>query len=306
MYSTLLLRAGSSSILLLALLTTALLVRLWTTRTLLYNDARYLDQYNAQFPSIPKIIWYKLGAEELTTTAQERINTCISANPSYDVQVLSDDDAADFVNIAFAHRPDILDTYFGLALPIVQFDMLRYMLLYDQGGVWFDVGTSCSEIPIDEWIPRQYLDDTNLVLGRESGAGSAPGSRRQFASWIMMAAPGSPHMLAVVEDIVEALQQTMRYYEVALENVTMAMTGDATVFSGPGRLTRGIMRSLEDTLNRTVELDEVSSVLMPKLIGDVLIMPRRSFSTSVSADSTDEELLPQTLATFSEVGNSWV
>lgn len=225
----------------------------------------------------------------------------MSANPSYDIQFLTDEDAADFVNTAFADRTDILYMYFGLTVPSLRHDLLRYLLLYDQGGVWFELGTSCSEIPIDEWIPEQYADDTGLVVGRETDAGWRPGTRRRFASWVLMAKPESPHLLTVVENLVEALQQTMQFYDVDIEDVTLAMTGDAIAFSGPGRLTSGVVKSLEVMLDRDVEPEEVSSVLLPNLIGDVLIMPRRSFAVQAYHYSVDEEAFPPTLATYHKI-----
>ena len=238
-------------------------------------------------PPIPKIIWRKLDAQGLTPAIQETTDTCMSANPDHDIQFLTDDDAADFVNTAYAHRSDILAMYFGLTLPAVRLDMLRYMLMYDQGGVWLDAGASCSSIPIDEWIPQQYAPFTRLMLGRESDAGRAPS---KLANWVIVAEPGSPHMLAAVEDVVAAVQQTMRFYEVnAVENVTADMMGDAGSFSGPGRLTRAVVKSLEEMMGREIDGDEVSAVLLPKLVGDVLIMPRHSFDTSAGWSGDDEE-----------------
>ena len=97
-------------------------------------------------------------------------------------------------------------------------------------------------------------------------------------------------MLAAVEDVVAAVQQTMRFYEVnAVENVTADMMGDAGSFSGPGRLTRAVVKSLEEMMGREIDGDEVSAVLLPKLVGDVLIMPRHSFDTSAGWSGDDEE-----------------
>ena len=292
-----LLSGGLSYSLLLTLSTLLFLYHLQRTSTLFSSTLH--DAASPQPLPIPKIIWHKLDSQGFTPALLERTTTCMSANPDHDMEFLSDDDAADLVSTAFSHRPDILATYFGLTLPAVQLDLLRYMLLYDQGGVWLDAGASCSSTPIDEWIPQQFAPSTSLMLGRESDAGRTPGTHRRLASWVMVAKPGSPHLLAAVEDVVAAVQQTMRFYGIdAVENVTAGMTGEPSSFSGPGRFTRAVLQSLEETMGREFDRDEVSTVLMPKLVGDVLIMPRRSFSTSAGWSDHDEELGTPTLATL--------
>lgn len=297
-----LLRGGSSYLTLIALSTTILLLYLHRTRTL-FSTLTQDFSLTATNP-IPKTIWHKPGPSGFPTSALEWTETCTTSNPDHEVLYLTESDATDFVSTAFAHRPDLLSTYSALRLAGVKHDMLRYMLLYDQGGVWLEVGAACAaEVPISEWLPAEHRDGTGLMLAREPDAAATPQAPHRFATWVMMAQPGSPHLLAVVEDIVAAVHQTMRFYDVAdMGNLTEAMVGDVVEFSGPGRLTRAVLGSLEAMLNRTVEREEVSSVLMPKLLGDVLIMPRSSFSTGETAGSAEEdELVPPTLATLHEI-----
>ena len=47
-------------------------------------------------------------------------------------------------------------------------------------------------------------------MGWEFDVGWDPGIVRQFASWVIMARPGSPHMLIVTEGIVDALHEVMK------------------------------------------------------------------------------------------------
>lgn len=148
------------------------------------------------------------------------------------------------------------------------------------GGIWSDLDVSCEEIPIEAWIPAQFRGKADLVVGWEFDVGWTPGIVRQFASWVIMARPGSPHMLTVIEGIVDALHEIMRKEHVGIENVTLNMTGDVVDFSGPRRLTTGVFKSLEYTLDRTVSPDEVKEIIQPALLGDVLVMPGRSFAAS--------------------------
>lgn len=293
---------------LLALCTLALVYHFWTSTHTIYQGIQYLHLNFLPPPpssSIPKIIWYKLGPHGLNNDTQAWTDSCITANPDYDVQFLTDEDAEDFVLSAFGNRPDILEAYFGLSVPILKADMLRYMLLYDQGGIWSDLDISCSDVPIDDWIPPHFRGKAGLVVGWEFDVGWSPGIMRQFASWTIMARPGSPHMLTVVEDIVDALHNVMKEHQVGIGNVTLSMTGDVVDFSGPRQLTTGVFKSLRHTLNRTVSPDEAKEILQPMLLGDVLIMPGRSFAALANDYSGKGEgsgLLPPQLVTHHYAG----
>lgn len=286
---------------LLAFCTLVLIYHFYISTTTVYRDVQYLRlPFSPSPPSllIPKILWYKLGPSGLNNDTQHWTESCIAGNPDYDVQFLTDEDADDFVYTAFSNRPDILEAYFGLTVPILKSDMLRYMLLYDQGeiaaekknsnadvsegGIWSDLDVSCEEMPIDAWIPAQFQGKAGLVVGWELDVGWNLRIVRQFANWIIMARPGSPHMLTVIEGIVDALHEIMRKEHVSIENVTLNMTGDVVDFSGPRRLTTGVFKSLEYTLNRTVSPDEVKEITQPALLGDVLVMPGRSFAASTN------------------------
>lgn len=293
---------------LLALCTTALIYHFYTSTSTIYRDIQYLHlPFSPPPPSctIPKTLWYKLGPLGLNNDTAAWTDSCILDNPEYDVQFLTDLDAEDFAYTAFSNRPDILEAYFGLTVPILKADMLRYMLLYDQGGIWSDLDVSCEDVPIDDWIPPQFRDKAGLVVGWEFDVGWSPGIMRQFASWTIMARPGSPHMLTVVEGIVDALHSVMKEHQVSIGNVTLNMTGDVVDFSGPRRLTTGVFKSLGHTLNRSVSPDEAKEILQPMLLGDVLVMPGRSFAASVndySKKGGGSGLLPPQLVTHHYAG----
>ena len=254
--------------------------------------------------SIPKILWYKLGPHGLNNDTRNWTSTCIEGNPSYTANFLTDLDAEEFVRDAFHDRPDIYSAYMGLAVPILKADMLRYMLLYAHGGIWSDLDVSC-DVAIDEWIPAHYRADTSVVMGWEFDVGWSPNVLRQFASWTIMAKPRSPHMLQVIDDIVEALQTTMHKYDVPAENVTLSMTGDVVDFSGPRRLTDGVFKSLEKTMGRPVDRNEAKNLLKPKMIGDLLVMPGRSFAAGSNHYTPEQDgQLPEQLVTHHYAG-SW-
>lgn len=254
---------------------------------------------------IPKIIWYKLGPNGLHNDTRGWTDSCINGNPTYRAEFVTDETADRYVAQAFASRPDIVKNYLGLTVPIFKADLLRYLLLFDQGGVWFDLDISCEGVPIEDWVPSQYVDEAGLIVGWEFDVGWDQPFVRQFASWTIMAKPRSPHMLQVVEDILQTLRQKMDQHGVSVENVTLAMMGDVVDFSGPRRLTTSVFKSLGKDLNRTVKVDEVSELTYPKLVGDILVLPGHSWAASANKYKAEEEgKLLSKLATHHYAG-SW-
>lgn len=234
---------------------------------------------------IPKKIWYKVGPAGLTDEIHSWTQTCITQNPNYEYIFLTDESADSYVASAFSHRADITSTYLNLSIPILKADLLRYMLLYEQGGVWFDLDVSCQGIRIDYWVPKEYEQEAKLVVGWEFDVGEWDFDfMRQFATWTVLASPGSPHLIAVIEDILSLLHAKASVNNVSISGLTLDMVGDVVDITGPRRLTESIFMSLGRTLGRESfgGDEEAKGLRKPKLIGDVLIMPGRAFASSAN------------------------
>ncbi|KAF2799743.1 glycosyltransferase family 32 protein [Melanomma pulvis-pyrius CBS 109.77] len=229
---------------------------------------------------IPRNLWYKLGPNGLNNQTREWTDSCIKNNPGYEFEFMTDLSADTYVKDSFAHRPEIVETYLGLTIPILKADLLRYLLLFDKGGIWSDLDISCEGPPIDEWVPQKYKSKASLVVGWEFDVGWGGNFVRQFTSWTIMAKPGLSHMSMVIDDIVEGLRNKTVEHKVSLGELTLAMTGDVVDITGPRRLTVSVLKSLELTLNKTIPLADISNLMKPKLVGDLLIMPGYSFALS--------------------------
>jgi mannosyltransferase OCH1-like enzyme len=258
-----------------------------------------------QHSGIPKLIWYKLGPNGLSEETRNWTNSCIENNPGYQAQFLTDESSDDYVRKTFAEsRPDIVDAYLALPVPIYKADFLRYLLLWDQGGIWSDLDVSCEEgVLIDEWVPAEYREDAALVVGWEFDQGWPGAYVRQFASWTIMAKPRSPHIMQVIDDILQTLREKTTEHNISVENATLDIMGDVVDFTGPRRLTRSVYTSLGNILNRTIDARDMMELVRPKLIEDVLVMPGRSFAASANKYKPEEEaLLPPQLVTHHYAG----
>lgn len=241
---------------------------------------------------IPKKIWYKLGAKGLSHDAAAWTATCMEQNPGWAVEFMTDNTADAWVQKTFAHRPDLVDAYLTLQIPIIKADWLRYLLMYSEGGMWSDLDVSCNS-PVDSWIPAEYKQNVSIVVGWEFDTpwpGQGPEDvNHELATWTVLAKPGSPHMLTAVDGLLKGI------YDVAAENnvdvagitATPPMMGDIVTFCGPRRMTRSIFQSLQQELNMSDDefralREETWFALEPKLIGDVLILPGYSFARSMN------------------------
>jgi mannosyltransferase OCH1-like enzyme len=214
---------------------------------------------------------------------------------------VTDEAADDYVKKAFTDYPNIIKKYLGLTVPILKADLLRYLLLFDHGGIWFDLDVSCEGTPIDEWVPAPYKDDVGVVVGWEFDMGWTAPIVRQFATWTIMSKPKSPHIWQVIEDILDALE-LIESNHMPINLITLDVTGDVVNFSGPRRLTRSIYKSLGKILNREIGEDDMSNIIHPTLIGDVLVMPGRSFAAEVNMYEEEETQLPPKLVTHHYAG----
>ncbi|KAK7932180.1 hypothetical protein PG985_002892 [Apiospora marii] len=287
----------------------ALLLIFWQLHRLGYGDkielpSLYKPHFSASGPTepkdtsstaaatIPKKLWFKLGPKGLNDKLRKWTETCIQQNPEYEPRYLTDAEADAFVNTQFADRPDIVDTYNALTVPILKADTLRYLLLYAEGGVWFDTDASCEGIPIDDWgvasnttkTSTQTLRDNrqraSLIVGWEFDVGLNYEFQRQFVTWAVAAKKGSPHLMAVVDDIIASIRETARTQGLSVAQLNMTNIPDVVHFTGPVRFAKSVLHSLG--LDKGDKEKKYHKLLEPTLVEDVLILPGYALAASMN------------------------
>ncbi|KAH8908311.1 hypothetical protein BR93DRAFT_876274 [Coniochaeta sp. PMI_546] len=218
--------------------------------------------------------------------------SCINNNPAYRLEYMTDHSADDYVKQTFAAHPDIVNTYLSLSVPILKADLLRYLILFAEGGVYSDLDVSCEGTPIEQWVPSEYENDAALVVGWEFDAGWGQNFVRQFATWIIMAKPGLPHMWMVIEDVIQGLHDMAVHNNVTLSGLKHSMVGDVCDVTGPRRFTRSILKSLSSSVEGQIYEQSLSNLRKPRLVGDVLILPGYAFAASTNHYHEKETLGP--------------
>lgn len=162
----------------------------------------------------PRKIWQVLDDVEPHAApeneSQQRLSrSWIGMNPDYRHELLRSDAAESYVQDKFRQRPDIVEAVQKTNDTVMRADLLRYLALLADGGVYADSDAHCSK-PIDEWVPKDHLDAASLIVGIEYDAkGGEPRDHFtlpvQLCRWAFMAKSGSKALQYVVDRVVEAL-----------------------------------------------------------------------------------------------------
>lgn len=165
--------------------------------------------------------------------------TWIDKNPGYRYELLTDESAKTYVQDRFQDRPDIVKTFKRTKDTILRADLIRYLSLLGDGGIYTDIDTDCSR-PIDQWVPAEYANATGLVVGveydaREEEVRLDMTLRVQFCQWTIMAKPGNKVMQHVVDRVIKALQELGREEDGReKDSITAEMNGgDVMEITGP-------------------------------------------------------------------------
>lgn len=271
---------SNASTLVVLFLCCFLLYTVWEISRDAASFSEHILSWHPTDKSIPQTIWYKLGTQGLNKEASMWADDCLAKNPGWKAEYMMDQKSDGWVEEAFRNRPDVVETYHNLSIPILRADLLRYLLLYHEGGMWFDLDVECGNVPIDEWVPPNWKANTSLVVGWEFDAGLSNDVSHQINSWTIMSRPGSAHMLQAIDDITKAIHDEANEHSVPVSELKLHMVPDVVDFTGPARLTRSLFRSLEKTLGRSVDRRVVQGILEPKQLGDVVFMPGWAFAAT--------------------------
>ncbi|TVY78114.1 Initiation-specific alpha-1,6-mannosyltransferase [Lachnellula suecica] len=230
---------------------------------------------------IPAKIWQSYGPKGIGDESQEWMKDCLAKNPAYSHEYLTDESAEEYVQQHYASRPDIIHVYTALQIPILRADLLRYLILYEEGGLWLDMDISCEDVPINDWIPGEYKDQTALVVGLEFDGlnWESDGTlHSQVTNWAVMSKPRVSHMIVVIEDCLDSINDLAKEHGVRIEGLTLDMIPQIVDLTGPKRMTWSILKSLGSELAQEIGDKEIGGLLAPKLIGDVLVLPANSWA----------------------------
>lgn len=237
----------------------------------------------------PKKIWQSWKIDPLEF--EERDLTCARTwtqkNQGHRYEVLTDQNDVDYVEAHFGpeglDRPDIVDMYRSLTAKIIKADLLRYLVMYVEGGVYADIDVEALR-PVDRFIPDRYSErDVDMVIGVEIDQPEFKdhpilGRKSQsFCQWTFMCKPGLPVMMRLVENILTWLNEVAAKQGVPVSEI--ALDFDEVISgTGPSAFTTAILAEMSVRAGRTVRWDDFHAMPESKLVGGVLVLTVEAFA----------------------------
>lgn len=180
----------------------------------------------------PRKVWQTWqGSKKLEDEPLRLARTWVELNPGYGYELLTDSTAETYIRRAFPNDVDLLDTWAKINDYILRADLIRYLAMLGDGGIYSDMDTDCTR-PIVDWLPRELEEAADIVVGIEYDERADPlredmSEAAQFCTWTIMAKPGSRHMQNVVDDTLNKLRAATRNESIHADNATevLRLTG---------------------------------------------------------------------------------
>jgi len=237
----------------------------------------------------PRKIWQTWKVDPLGF--EERDLTCARTwtlkNPGYRYEVLTDSNDLYYVETHFGpaglNRLDIVDTYRSLTTKIVKADLLRYLVMYMEGGVYADIDVEALK-PIDRFIPDRYNErDVDMVIGVEIDQpefNNHPilGKKSQsFCQWTFMCKPRLPVMLRLIDNIVKWLNDVAKKQRVPISEIVLDFD-EVISGTGPSAFTTAILAEISSQNGQDVSWDTFHNMAESKLVAGVLVLTVEAFA----------------------------
>ncbi|KAI5274750.1 hypothetical protein E4T47_02187 [Aureobasidium subglaciale] len=237
----------------------------------------------------PRKIWqsWKVDPTRFESRDIERARTWTVKNADYRYEVLTDDNADYYVEHHFGpaglNRPDIISIYKSLNAKIIKSDLLRYLIMYVEGGVYADIDVEAIR-PIRRFIPKAYDEAmVDMVIGievDEPNFASHPvlGSKAQsFCQWTFMCKPRLPVMMRLIENIMKWLHDLSAQQKKPISELHLDFN-EVLTGTGPSAFTRAILAEMSQSVGEPVAWCRFSDLTEAKLVGRVLVLPVEAFA----------------------------
>ncbi|KAL1895627.1 hypothetical protein Sste5346_005096 [Sporothrix stenoceras] len=239
----------------------------------------------------PHKIWqtWKVNPLEFEERDHNTAYSWLARNPDYQYEVLTDANEYTYVDYNFGpegfNRPDIVDFYRNVRATIVKADLLRYMIMYADGGIYADIDVEALK-PMSKFVPDRYNKrDIDMVIGVEIDEPDWKDhpilgqKSRSFCQWTFMSKPQNPIMMRLIEQIMAWLHGVADRQKVSISEVVLDFD-EIITGTGPSAFTNAIL----DHINRgrsgrdMVSWDHFHDMSESKLIGGVLVLTVEAFA----------------------------
>ena len=238
---------------------------------------------------IPKKIWqsWKVDSFRFEDRDTERARTWTTKNSAYRYELLTDDNAMGYVEQHFGpsgfNRPDIVHIYRSLNAKIIKSDLLRYLVMYVEGGVYADIDVEAVR-SIKSFIPRRFDErEVDMVIGIEVDEpifNDHPilGPKSQsFCQWTFMCKPGLPVMMRLIENILIWLSDLSQKQGKPISELFLDFN-EVISGTGPSAFTKAMLAEMSKAAGEPVTWGSFHDLTEAKLVGGVLVHTVEAFA----------------------------
>ena len=237
----------------------------------------------------PRKIWQTWKVNPLGFEERDLVcaRTWTTKNPGYRYEVLTDDNDMLYVETHFGpsgfNRPDIVEIYRTLTAKIIKADLLRYLIMYVDGGVYADIDVEALR-SVERFVPDRYNEaDIDMVVGVEIDQPNFAnhtilGSKSMsFCQWTFMCKPGLPVMMRLIDNILSWLNGVAKEQGKPISEIVLDFD-EVISGTGPSAFTNAILAEMSMRKGQLVTWDTFHDISESKLVGGVLVLTVEAFA----------------------------
>ncbi|KAG5994955.1 hypothetical protein E4U52_000549 [Claviceps spartinae] len=244
--------------------------------------------------TFPQKIWqtWKIDPLLFGITETARAMTWIAQNPQMRYEVITDYNDMTYVEQHFGpaglNRPDIVDFYRSVKLRIIKADLLRYIILYAEGGLYTDIDVEAIK-PFHRFIPERHREeDYDLIVGVEVDMPEYRNHRilgpksQSFCQWTIVSRPRHPVMIRLIERIMKWFKSVAQKQRVPIGDVELNFDQVITG-TGPSAFTAAVIEEMNIATAGTkrghdkITWDEFHNLDESKVVGRVMVLTVEAF-----------------------------
>lgn len=258
-------------------------------RDVLQRIMQYKSSFNSRGSKFPKKIWQTWKTDPLEFEAREsdRARSWPRLNPDWRYEVLTDGNDLEYVERVFGpegeNRLDIVETYRTLNATIIKADLLRYMVMYIEGGVYADIDVEALR-PINSWIPDQFnMSDVDFVIGVEIDEPTFVNhtilgqKSESFCQWTFMCKPRLPVMMRLINHVLHWLNEISQRQNKPISEITLNFD-EVITGTGPSAFTNVVMAEMMVQTGHRMHWETFQNISEPVLVGNTLVLTVEAFA----------------------------
>ena len=209
----------------------------------------------------------------------------------------------------FADDPIVVETYHNTTNVGQESDLLRYLILYIEGGIYTDTDLMLCDLSTSG-RPPDVRDQVHLIVGvefdrRDDGAWPEIPHWVQFCQWTIAAAPRHPVLRRMVDHAVLSLAK-LHQNEGQPDGETHPTSFEVMTSTGPAAWTDVVFEQLQEYENSLNGTEDLSFMAQPKLYEDILVLTVDGFGMGQPHyHSTNDGTIPEAALVKHNFRGSW-